>query len=464
MLQTCQYCDAIRGCHHLQGPDGRFVPEAVITGEDFRPCPDWKAVGALQQETRDKMYSYCGGGYLKALFELPGVALSSLRETEKEVAEMEQRQIDETPDFFSMIVQGMPSSEREAQLRYEDEVVIDENGNDVLRARPDFQLKRYASDPNGPVKLDALQILYWDINQVISEILKAEIALGYLTKDKKPKMPAVTLAEPEPQQENVEMPAAKRVRVTQQSNSPVPAQAQAPAQQPAAAAPGQPGPGPVRARVFGRPPPAAAPAPAPAQAPAPAPAPAGLPPPVQGARPPVVGVQTGRVAKAPVRGGPMQGPPQTQAAPAPAPAQGPVGQAVQAVGADVMGILSAIHDSVVSFRQEATQEIAALRAEVAALRAEVADLRSKAEGFVTKEFATDLATLQTDVATQTHGTFQTPKTQIVRDAAGNEIEEQVVDAGGNPMVDDMPLLFNHQDKIWAYIKGTAYDQVPPQGE
>jgi hypothetical protein len=441
-IKTCQYCDAIMGCPHLRGQDGQFVPEAVITELNFRECPDWTTVGTLQRETRDKMYSYCGGGYLKALFELPGVALSSLRQTEKEIEEMEQRQIDETPDFFSMIVQGMPSSERENQLRYEDEVVIDENGNDVLRARPDFQLKRYASDPNGPVKLDALQILYWDINQVISEILKAEIALGYLTKDKKPKMPAVTLAEPEPQQENVEMPAAKRVRVTSQTSSPAPAQAQAPAQPAAAAAPGQPGP--VRARVFGRPPPpAAAPAPAPAQAPAPAPA--GLPPPVQGARPPMVGVQTGRVARAPVRGGggPIQGPPQTMAAPAPAPTQ----EAGPSFDMQVFNNAVSIMD----------QKLDALHAKFDALLA-------KAETFVTKEFATDLATLQTDVATQTHGTFQTPKTQIVRDAGGNETEEQLMDAENNPMVDDMPLLFNHPDKIWAYIKGTAYDQVPQAGE
>ena len=436
LLPICLYCDHVMGCPLLADREGRLDLDLVITREHFWKCPEWTPIGPVQKATRDRAYAITGIGAVRTLFELPELAANGIKQAEKEM----QMLAETTKHFTDMLRQGMLSSERDTQLRYEADDVgniirINEEGEDVLRARPDFELKRYASDPDGPIKLSHTQILFWTVDQVIDAIIRKEIELGWLTKDKRPKMPAIVSADTvEPPQveapkENVSMPAAaqgKRVRVSTTPNAA--ARAPGPAAQTQA-----PAAGPKR---IGRPPAQAAPA-QPAQAAAPAPT--SLPPAVRTAGP-SMGPGPGRVAR----------PPAVQPGAAPAQPMQP-GQVGAAIGADVGAVVAKVEE----------------------LAGKVEGIPSYLEGLIKDEIAAlrkdliDALTIQNDNWIQTKGTGQYPATEVVPDGNGGEVEQQVLDENQQPVMNDLPLLWNHPDKILAHAKGTAYDQPgeeAPAGE
>jgi hypothetical protein len=87
----------------------------------------------------------------------------------------------EVPDFAGMIHEGMTNLERDHQLRFEQA----ESGDEF--PRNSFPLRRYASDPDGPLAKTPDVVMFWSVDQLIKELIKSEIEAGWITKAKKPK-------------------------------------------------------------------------------------------------------------------------------------------------------------------------------------------------------------------------------------------------------------------------------------
>ena len=427
LLPLCQNCENItQYCQHLDDgvqeidqSHGGIDVAKVITEENFRECPDWVQVGPLQQEMRDRLYGMTGFGLQRMLWDLPEVSNGI------KAKEMEELMEEERPDFYGMLYEGIASSGRDTQLRYESDeagnllVETDSTGDEFYRARPDYQLKAYASDPEGPIKADRNKILFWTINEVIDLILRSEIEQGLVIKEKKVKQPAVNPAQlPPGAQESVEMSptaatAGKRVRVNKAG--PV---AQAPAG-------GQ-------RRVTGRPPPSATPPQAPARA---APPPARMPPPVAGARPPQAG--PGRVARPPARVGVR----------APVPQQAPIDQPVEAAASMDLGPVLAAIEAIMDHLNKLERILYSYHIEDKSERALAFDLGGK-----------------------TGGTFQYPKMQAVVDNQGNQVldednqpaVEAVVDEQGNQVMETLPAIFNKPGQLMAFADDSAYNEDPEQ--
>jgi hypothetical protein len=223
MERICQYCKGILGCPHLAGPAGRFLPDMVITVEEYRECRDFEEIGDREKEgVRERLYRLSGLGYLRTLHELPGIVMDGLRQGEKD-----ELMYEEIPDFQDpkLLYEGMPVSEREEVLRYETDengnVIVeqDDEGAEVKRARPTYHLKQYAIDEDGPVRLDQSVAWFWTTNQLIDHILKVETDAGILFKEKKSRA-AKDRATPKPppatQERETDTMAetGKRVRVT----------------------------------------------------------------------------------------------------------------------------------------------------------------------------------------------------------------------------------------------------------
>jgi hypothetical protein len=418
LVPICQYCDRIIKCRHLGDEAEKFVLERVVTRENFRACSDWTPVGHLQKPVRDRLYNYSGTGYLRTLYEMPDLILDGVRQ-----GEMDELMLEDIPDFRSMLYEDITSTKREEQLRYEHDeqggiIAINKDGKEVYRARPDYQLKAYASDPEGPVGANRQKILFHSANEVIDLILRAEVDQGLVIKDKKPKAPTIS-EQPQPVETGEETeampqqaPAGRRVRV-QKTTAPA-AQVARPA---ATAQPGAPA-----RRVSAKPPAQAAAA-----------QPTRLPSPVSGARPPMPG--PGRVARPPVR----TGAPVAQAAPESPPP-----------GLDVEGLAVMVSNL--------------LAPKIEEVLASVAESRNT---------LMDAIAIHFDMATKTGGTYQFPKTQAVvdeqgniqTDDAGNALTEPLVDEAGNQIFEPLPCIFNKPAKILGFVDDSAYEPDPePAGE
>ena len=195
-------------CPHLHGKDSCYILDNLITEENFRECPDWVMVQPRQKNVRDLSYSIAGSQAMGILHSLPTGMMDALRQGEKD-----ERMYDEIPDFYRMIRKGMGSTEREEQLKYQANedgqvvVEIDHEGNEFKLARPIYQLKAYATNPDGPVKAPKTAI-FWHDDQTIAEIIKAEVGLGLVIKDKK------TTGKSETPNQETTMEQGKKVKVT----------------------------------------------------------------------------------------------------------------------------------------------------------------------------------------------------------------------------------------------------------
>jgi hypothetical protein len=94
----------------------------------------------------------------------------------------------ETPDFAGMIADGMTSTEREEQLRFEtnpDGTFVEDDG--IRRPRPSHQLRKFACDPEGHVQLDHSTGMFWTTDKVINYIVATEVEQDLITKVKRSK-------------------------------------------------------------------------------------------------------------------------------------------------------------------------------------------------------------------------------------------------------------------------------------
>jgi len=224
--RTCLYCDAVGGCGHLGDPKGRFILERVITEDAPRDCTDWTMVGHRQHDNREKLKEIAGeANTVRTHYLLPDIVLDGMRQGEKD-----ELMFEEIPDFDGMRIEGMTTTEREEQLRYETDednnviVETDAEGNEFKRARPSYQLKAYVTQPldnGGVIGLAQKVAMLWTVNPLIDYVLKHEVEQGLITKVKKPKGKAAVEGKPEPTQpkpekarETKSMATGRRVRVS----------------------------------------------------------------------------------------------------------------------------------------------------------------------------------------------------------------------------------------------------------
>lgn len=431
MNALCLYCQRALGCPLLFGKDGRFDAERLITEEKPKECPKFEEVlGAREKNVRDRMYKSFGLGYLRALHELPELVMAGLRQGEKD-----ELMYDNVPNFQDpkLLWEGMTSLEREDVLRHQ----TDESGNIIVEtdkegvshklARPEYHLKGYLCDPDGPIKASKPVAWMWHINQIVDHIIKTEAEQGFIVKVKKPSTPVDetdTVDQTEQPQQESEITMATTGRQVRTVRTGAPAAAAAPAAAPAraAAAPA--------AKTATRPG-TAAPAPAHRAQPKPvAAAPAAAAKSV--ARPPTAAAPaasvagTGKVANPPARRVATPAGAPGRPAAAPAAAAKPAAVAPAAVTEIDPEIIEAAVFKVVNpmFEELLNQVKQSIQTTI------------------------DVATILGDIAGQTGGRFQVEKV--------NEDGNYVVREDGT-FVMEAPQLWTHPSKIFAHVEGTGFD-------
>lgn len=165
----CRTCRFLSGCPLLvKGHEG-FQEERLSTDERPRFCPRWEPTGYREATMRLRLLEEIGIGGLRAVHTIP----------KQEITEQED---EVTVDFLKMAGDGVTHSERAAQLRYETdekgEILLDEEGN--KRPRLSYDLRKYATDPKGPIKAKETQVLFWTQSQLVNEILAAEKQAGVI--------------------------------------------------------------------------------------------------------------------------------------------------------------------------------------------------------------------------------------------------------------------------------------------
>lgn len=215
MEPTCEHCSNILGCPMLADSSGAFVPERVITTDNYRECPDWEPITEQQSIVRATLRGLQGDGGLRVLHQMAEII------TPKPAAEEDSCKEESTddmnvdmPDFGGMLLQGMMSAEREQQLRYETDedgqIILEDlgKGETIQRPRPTYQLRKFACDPEGYVQLDHSAGMFWTQDQLIRFILKTEVEQDLITKSKKSKS---TEKGTKPKTEKKNMPAGRKV-------------------------------------------------------------------------------------------------------------------------------------------------------------------------------------------------------------------------------------------------------------
>jgi hypothetical protein len=414
---TCLYCTQVPECPLLVDSKNTFDLSLLITEANFRDCSNYEPVMARERDVRERAYNAFGIGHLRALHELPRVSMSKLRQGEED-----ELMYENLPDFQdpTLLWEGMTSIEREDVLRHHTDeqgrivVDVDSEGVEHKLPRPEYHIKAYLVDPNGPVHADKSVAWLWNINQVVEHILKCEAEAGLIVKVKKTK---AAVAQPtESETEMAEAKANRNIKVVR-SGTPAPAQTAGAPQEEARRANPKP----------------------PAAAPKPAGGPVGRPP------VPAVG---GRVATPPQR---TVGAPQARGAavgrpagvPAPAKAAPVEAEAVASVGLDVDQLEQSVYKVVNPM--------------IADLQAKMKELQEAISRTTTA--VVDSITIFHDIASQTAGTFMFKKV----DDEGN----YVMDENGDHVMEYGPQLFPKKSKIYAYVDGTAYsddEEAPVEGE
>jgi hypothetical protein len=421
LIPICLYCSKLVHCPLLSDSGGKCVEERLITAERYRECPDWTPIQYAKKKVRDKMYNISGLGYLRcAHSEFPDQETSLTLDEGALYAMIMER---ERPDFYSMLYEGITTTERDTQLRFQTDengqikVVVGPDGTEIPLVRPNYELMGYAMAPEGPI-CAGRNVMFSSVNEIIEHILKTEVAAGLVIKAKKPKAET-----PQPEErETVDMPPAKGTPVQTRvvTNRPGPSVAPTPGnvRPPAQAA----APGPRRANPK-------PPAGAPAQAAAPAPASLPKPKPVQTSGPAV----GGRVSNPVRRPGPQ---PQPQVQEQQAPEEVAAQSAIDLEGLAVM---------------TANVMEAKTAAQIEALRGELLGAIDHA-----KSQLADMLAIAFDMAVQTNGTYQY--------AQMDDKNNYVVDDQGNPVMVSLPQISRKKGRLLSFADQSAYTAPDEEGQ
>ena len=213
----CKLCANLPGCPHLANQD-QFLDHKVID-ESTNPgvCEDFALMGERETEFREAMYECAGTAYLRAVHIFPRTALQDIEEEDEDMIEV--------PDFAGMIIEGMTVEERIDQLMFETDddgnLIEDETGNKIPRG--ELSVRKYASDPEGPVGSPGCHTLgHDDFNRVLDELIKAERKLYGLTgrkaSKKKKKAAAKKVTE---EKETTKMAVKPRITLRKRGGGPV---------------------------------------------------------------------------------------------------------------------------------------------------------------------------------------------------------------------------------------------------
>lgn len=200
LVTLCMTCANLRGCSLLVGAGG-FDSSKVITEKNPRLCDDWVEINDAAKEGRARAFKIGRIASLRVIHEM----------TE------EEGNMDVVPDFRAMVREGMTVADRAEQLRYETDaegnVLEGEEGQKTIRSA--FPLRKYASDPSGPVAKPNRTVMFMPPDQLIDVIVKAEVEAGLVvkltgTKKTKQATPSKALAE----RKDEEQPMAETKRIT----------------------------------------------------------------------------------------------------------------------------------------------------------------------------------------------------------------------------------------------------------
>jgi len=211
MAASCLHCARINSCPVLSDIDGNFVPERVLEDAADIRCDRWEAMGPRERRDRDRLFNMSGVGSLRALHLLPTKDLDAELLREKEVMELQIN--DDIPDFNGMRIDGMLVSERRDQLLYEtneagEVLYVDFEGVPTPKPRPQYQLRNYACDPDGPIKLGARQALFDPLKKTLDLIIREETKQKLIVRD-----PKKGIEDTDSQPEETSMAKGKRVIV-----------------------------------------------------------------------------------------------------------------------------------------------------------------------------------------------------------------------------------------------------------
>jgi hypothetical protein len=189
MDKSCLYCDRLRGCNLLFDRYAELDDSKIIMPGDNIECPSWTPVMPRQEAARNTLFAISGKGAIRAFHTMPtGDTDNTLRELEEKEQEMKE----DTPNFLGMIVPGMTASQRQEQLSYDtsddgSELKLEDDGRGsmVPHPRPSYQVRNYATDINGPIKMTWDEGLCYSTEDIIKRVIKAEIKMGLIQKDPK---------------------------------------------------------------------------------------------------------------------------------------------------------------------------------------------------------------------------------------------------------------------------------------
>lgn len=180
-------------------------------------CSKWSLVGEREAAFRKDMFDRIGPTHLQAVQAVPRSQLEP-----KEVFDPEkEEEMGEIPDFAGMLYDGISVSERESQLRYETDddgnLLADDDGKSIPRGT--FPLRKYITDPKGPIQNVPDVVMFWTTSDLIRAILRKEKELGWVITDgmakkqkqKGSKVPTKATRTPRKKEEKASMPRKRIV-------------------------------------------------------------------------------------------------------------------------------------------------------------------------------------------------------------------------------------------------------------
>lgn len=177
-MKLCRNCFFLSGCDLVETDIDRadsslLDPDKLITEKNYRECQQWLPISSKTEWVRLLNYERFGLQALEAVYMLPRPP-----NPEEETITMD------TSQFIQVLKRGVTYKEREDQLRYETlddgELQLTEKGEKIPRSQ--FDLRRYITDKEGPVGLDARIISNkdWNTKKLVDTILAAEKEKGWL--------------------------------------------------------------------------------------------------------------------------------------------------------------------------------------------------------------------------------------------------------------------------------------------
>lgn len=183
---SCGTCRNLASCPYLAEDGEPLDYERLIRLSAPRACDRWQTINWRSYHMRLRLQTLAGDSWPSVIHMLPVHQLETVEDDREEGASEVN-----TQSLLALVRPGETTAEeREQQLRFETDehgsLRIDEAGRSVPRLS--FVLRRYALDPAGPVRADPTVTIFWTPDQLIRQIIAAEVGAGVVKRsDRKPK-------------------------------------------------------------------------------------------------------------------------------------------------------------------------------------------------------------------------------------------------------------------------------------